>query len=166
MSKTLHSVWGGNVPTNRTSNPGIISPPAVGCARKKPRPPSSCATFCARLTNALRDMKLVVIMAAMVCHASGQEAQGVPDLSPPASDGGSSLTNANALRQSMRELAHASWHQPQPPLPLSPPPLPPWLPSREVSQRGSGARCPAGCTRCGMALGHILEEARTRTPRR
>ena len=42
-------------------------------------------------------MKLVVIMAAMVCHASGQEAQGVPDSSPPASDGGSSPINANAL---------------------------------------------------------------------
>ena len=42
-------------------------------------------------------MKLVVIMAAMVCHASGKEAQGVPDSSPPASDGGSSPINANAL---------------------------------------------------------------------
>ena len=52
---------------------------------------------CARLTNALRDMKLVVIMAAMVCHASGQEAQGVPDSSPPASAGGSSSMNATAL---------------------------------------------------------------------
>ena len=42
-------------------------------------------------------MKLVVIMAAIVCHASGQEAQSVPDSSPPASDGGSSPINANAL---------------------------------------------------------------------
>ena len=41
-------------------------------------------------------MKLVLIMAVilqLVCHASGQEAQGVPDSSPPASDGGSSRHN-------------------------------------------------------------------------
>ena len=50
--------------------------------------------------KALRGMKLVVIMVAtlqLACHASGQEAQGVPDSSPPASDGGSSRINATAL---------------------------------------------------------------------
>ena len=50
--------------------------------------------------KALRGMKLVVIMVAILqlaCHASGQEAQGVPDSSPPASDGGSSRINATAL---------------------------------------------------------------------
>ena len=50
--------------------------------------------------KALRDMKLDLIMAVilqLVCHASGQEAQGIPDSPPPASDGGSPPMNATAL---------------------------------------------------------------------
>ena len=45
-------------------------------------------------------MKLVLIMAAILqldCHASRQEAQGIPDSPPPASDGGSSPMNATTL---------------------------------------------------------------------
>ena len=65
MSKTLHSVWGGNVPTNHVESG--ISP---GRRLRKTRRDFRGGTLCK--THERSYMKLVVIMAAMVCHSSSR----------------------------------------------------------------------------------------------